>query len=225
MYSVVLATMLTVGGGSTTAWCHGCHGCHGYSYCHGYSSCHGCFGGWFGCHGYHGCHGCHGCWGGYAGYACYGSSFYGCTGCCGGVVAYPYVGCCGCCGGAVYVPPVVAPVVAVPYASIPSYSAPVIANANLRADGYDAKPQAARITVSLPSNARLWVDNVKCPLVSGQRSFKTPALNPGTEYFYTLRMEADRDGQTVSENRRVFVAAGRSVNVDFNAPATVTAQR
>ena len=89
----------------------------------------------------------------------------------------------------------------------------------------EARPQPARLTVSLPSNARLWVDNVKCPLTSAQRSFNTPALNPGQQYYYTLRMEVDRDGQMVSENRRVFVAAGRLVNVDFNAPATVTAQR
>ncbi len=115
----------------------------------------------------------------------------------------------------------VAPVIAVPYASVPNYAAPVAASTKPRA----AETQTARITVSLPSNARLWVDNVKCPLVSGQRSFNTPALNPGTEYFYTLRMEVDRDGQVVSENRRVFVAAGRSISVDFNTPATVTARR
>jgi hypothetical protein len=29
----------------------------------------------------------------------------------------------------------------------------------------------------------------------------------------------------VSENRRVYVAAGQQVNVDFNEPAAVTAQR
>lgn len=221
MYSVVLATMLTVGGGSATSWCHGCHG---YAYCHGYSYCHGCCGGLFGWRTCHGCYGCHGCWGGYAGYSCYGSSFYGCYGCGGGAVIYQNVGCCGCCGG-VYAVPQVTPVIVVPYASIPYYSAPVVANDNVRQDTSGAKPQAASLTVLLPSNAQLWVDNVKCPLISGKRSFKTPALNPGTEYFYTLHMEVDRDGKSVTENRRVFVAAGRSVTIDFNTPATVTARR
>ena len=92
----------------------------------------------------------------------------------------------------------------------------------LQAD--DAKPRAARITVKLPMDARLWVDNVNCPLTSDERSFKTPALTPGQQYYYTLRMEVEKDGRVVSENRRVFVAAGQQVNVDFNT-ATVTAQR
>ena len=63
------------------------------------------------------------------------------------------------------------------------------------------------------------------PLTSDERSFKTPALTPGQQDYYTLRMEVEKDGQVVAENRRVFIAAGQQVDVDFNAPATVTAQR
>jgi uncharacterized protein (TIGR03000 family) len=89
----------------------------------------------------------------------------------------------------------------------------------------DSRPQAARIIVKLPSNAKLWVDEVNCPLTSSERSFKTPALVPGQQYFYTLRMEVEQGGETTSENRRVYIAAGQQVTVDFNEPATVTAQR
>jgi uncharacterized protein (TIGR03000 family) len=85
--------------------------------------------------------------------------------------------------------------------------------------------ETARITVKVPENARLWVDNVSCPLTSNERSFKTPSLVPGQQYYYTLRIEVEKDGVTVSENRRVFIAAGQEINVDFNEPATVTAQR
>ena len=35
----------------------------------------------------------------------------------------------------------------------------------------------------------------------------------------------DLFGRMVSEDRRIFIAAGQHVNVDFNVPATVTAQR
>jgi uncharacterized protein (TIGR03000 family) len=87
------------------------------------------------------------------------------------------------------------------------------------------RTQTARITVKLPSSARLWVDDVHCPLTSNERSFNTPALTPGQQYFYVFRMEVEQDGQLVTENRRVFIAAGQHVNVDFNAPETLTAQR
>jgi uncharacterized protein (TIGR03000 family) len=87
------------------------------------------------------------------------------------------------------------------------------------------RTQIARITVKLPSSARLWVDDVNCPLTSSERTFNTPTLTPGQQYYYILRMEVEQDGQLVTENRRVFIAAGQHVTVDFNAPQTVTAQR
>ena len=69
------------------------------------------------------------------------------------------------------------------------------------------------------------VDNVYCPLTSNERSFKTPAPQQGQQYYYTLRVEVEKDGRMETENRRVDIAAGQQVNVDFNSPATVTAQR
>jgi len=125
------------------------------------------------------------------------------------VVAYS----CGC-GGAVY---------SAPAEKVPAAPAPP--PAKTEAGSLDNGANAARITVKLPSNARLWVDNVYCPLTSNERSFNTPVLQPGQRYFYTMRMEVEKDGRTESENRRIYVAAGRQVSVDFNAPAAVTAQR
>jgi uncharacterized protein (TIGR03000 family) len=91
---------------------------------------------------------------------------------------------------------------------------------NLRAKGKDETrrpgPAPAQITVRLPADARLWVDNVACPLTSDRRSFATPRLQPGRQYAYTLRAEVRRDGRQVSESRRVNVAAGRQVNVRFD---------
>jgi uncharacterized protein (TIGR03000 family) len=83
----------------------------------------------------------------------------------------------------------------------------------------------ARITVRLPAEARLYIDGNLVPLTSDTRTFSTPALERGRRYFYTMRMEIDRDGQPASESRRVIVAAGERVDVNFNTPATATAQR
>jgi uncharacterized protein (TIGR03000 family) len=87
-------------------------------------------------------------------------------------------------------------------------------------------PQAARITVYLPADAQLYVDNVFCPLTSSTRSFPTPPLQPGREFYYTLRAEVLRDGQTRVQSQRVVVGAGRQVSVEFNDFGPVrTAQR
>jgi uncharacterized protein (TIGR03000 family) len=83
----------------------------------------------------------------------------------------------------------------------------------------------ARVTVVLPADAKLWVENVACPLTSGVRSFDTPALNPNQQYFYNLKMEVVRDGQTVVETRRAVITPGQAVQVDFNAAAVASASR
>jgi len=89
-----------------------------------------------------------------------------------------------------------------------------------------ATPRAAQITVRLPADARLYVDNVFCPLTSSTRSFPTPALQPGRDFYYTLRAEVTRDGETRVQSQRVAVGAGRQVNVEFNNFGSVrTAQR
>jgi uncharacterized protein (TIGR03000 family) len=89
-----------------------------------------------------------------------------------------------------------------------------------------SSPQPARITVQLPADARLYVDNVFCPLTSSTRSFPTPPLEPGREFYYTLRAEVTRDGRTRVQSQRVIVGAGRQVSVEFNDFGSLrTAQR
>lgn len=84
----------------------------------------------------------------------------------------------------------------------------------------------ARITVSLPADARLFVDDVACNLTSGTRSFDTPKLEPGREYSYVLKAEVERDGKMRTDTRRVVFQAGKQVAVDFRSLDTVnTASR
>jgi uncharacterized protein (TIGR03000 family) len=206
MYSVVLATLITAGS-ATPAWggCHGCHGCHG---CWG--GCHGCWGGCHGCWG-----GCQGCWGGC--YGCWGGC-YGCYGCCGG--------CYGCWGGCYG------------YAVLPSYVAPSGGNdgkskANQGGDedgtktaynyggearraSQKASPRQATVVVHLPADARLYVDGQPANLTSKTRSFVTPELQKGQDYYYTVKAEVRRDGVTREQSQRVFVRAGTVAHVDLD---------
>jgi uncharacterized protein (TIGR03000 family) len=82
-------------------------------------------------------------------------------------------------------------------------------------------PAPARVTVKLPAQARLWVDQVECPLTSAERSFNTPTLELGQTYYYTLKMQIDQAGGPVTTSQRVLVSAGAQVNVTFTDPQAV----
>ncbi len=84
----------------------------------------------------------------------------------------------------------------------------------------------ARVTVKLPADARLYIDNVLCPLTSSTRSFDTPELDAGRRYYYTLKAEVVRDGVMQTARKRVVVEAGKEVSVEFaNLPQVQTASR
>ncbi len=83
----------------------------------------------------------------------------------------------------------------------------------------------ARVTVKLPADARLYVDDVLCPLTSTTRSFNTPELEAGRPYYYTLKAEFVNDGQTRAKTRRVVVEAGKQVTVEFEDAPLQAASR
>jgi uncharacterized protein (TIGR03000 family) len=214
MYSVVLMMALS-GGGDVVAWqsttgpkgrvaveqtqqmnrcgcrgCRGCHGCYGGCYCGGYGGyCHGCYGGGY----YGGCRG-YGYGGGYC-HGCYGGGYYGC---CGGY------------GGGYYIMPYMPPAGGPPPGGPPPK------------DG-DKPPKtgeeaaAATITVSLPADAKLFVDDNATKSTSSTRTFVSPPLTPGKEFHYTLMAEIMRDGQKLTATERVPVRAGQDATVVLDA--------
>jgi uncharacterized protein (TIGR03000 family) len=84
---------------------------------------------------------------------------------------------------------------------------------------------SARLTVKLPADARLYVDGVLCPLTSTTRSFDTPELDAGQSYYYTLKAEVVRDGETRASKKRVLVEAGKQITVEFKDLPVQTASR
>ena len=201
MYSVVLLAALTTGG-DAPEWGrgHGCHGCYG--------GCYGCYGG---CNGYGGCYGCYGyggCFGGYGwGYACYGGCyggygyggcFGGCYGCYGGYAMSPY-------GGAI-----------VPGTVVPPTVAPSTAGSGYTSTATRAPAAPARVIVDLPEDAKLFVDDQLMKTASAKRVFRTPDLDQGQTYFYILRAEVNRDGQTLSQSKRILVRAGEEVRATLD---------
>src|SRR5262249_2762648 len=73
----------------------------------------------------------------------------------------------------------------------------------------------ATLVVELPANAKLFIDDMAVKATAGVRTFDAPALEPGRPYYYMVRIERMRDGQPISETRRIIVRAGQVARADF----------
>ena len=84
-------------------------------------------------------------------------------------------------------------------------------------------PDRAKLIVTLPADAILFVDNPRIKTPSGVRVFQSPPLEPGQLYYYNLRAEVVRDGQTVTREQRVVVRGGSVTRAAFtDLPITST---
>lgn len=163
--------------------------------------CHRCHGCW-GCYGCWGCHGCWGCWGGWGCYGChhwggyYGGYWGGGWGWGGyGGFSYPYY------GGLVY-------------RTTPA--ATVIAR--------QQQDNTATVVVTLPASAKLTINGWTSKNTSETRRFRSPPLEKGRDYYYTVRAEMVRDGQTITQTREVAVRAGQETRVPLDFASTAVTQ-
>lgn len=180
-----------------------CNGCSGYS-CYG-SSCHGggYSAGWGSCYGSGYGSGCWGsCYGSGIGSGCWGSG-YG-AGCTGGTACY------GASVGPTWIDPIPA--------------APVITAPAAPATGGTSSQAPARLTVELPTTAKLFVDGAQVAGAGTTRLFHTPDLPAGGTFFYDLRAEVEVNGTVQTEEKRVVVRAGETVAASFAKLAAVASE-
>ncbi len=195
----------------------------------------GCSGGYGGCMGGYGGYG--GCTGGYGGYGCTGGYAAGYGGCTGGYAMYgssagmyagfvDYSGFGGYAGYSGSYP--------MNYSAYgPTFSAP-FTNFNqdnfagqrrdTNANDNRADANQATLVVDLPANARLMIDGQPTQLTSATRTFITPTLEPGREYYYDLKAELNRDGKTLTASKRVTIRPGQEshVRLDFAGQTAAT---
>jgi uncharacterized protein (TIGR03000 family) len=84
---------------------------------------------------------------------------------------------------------------------------------------------SATISVTLPADAKLTFDGSATTSTSESRVFVSPELTPGSEYYYTLRAEIARNGQTLVEERVIRVRAGQQARVTMEFARPKVAQR
>jgi uncharacterized protein (TIGR03000 family) len=74
----------------------------------------------------------------------------------------------------------------------------------------------AIIRLSIPDPmGQVYFDGVQTSSIGTQRWYVTPQLPDGRNLTYTVRATFNRNGQPVSEERRIVVAPGRTSVVDF----------
>ena len=220
MYSVILATMLTTGATEAQGWHRSVYSCScscaGYVVTHRVHHVRGCHG----CHGVYipSCYGCGGCIGATSvGYSLWGAGCYGTT-CYGGCYGGSSWGCAGMSSYSQSMPSyghaeMPAPDYGMPIAAAPAAPVAQVAKAAVAT-------KSARVVLMVPSDAKVWVDNVLCPLQGENRAFNTPVLAPGNQYAYEVTVETPDGGKA---NRRILMTAGQTVDVDFRA--TLTARK
>jgi uncharacterized protein (TIGR03000 family) len=165
-------------------------------------------------------------YGSYGGYGCYGS--YGSSGSSGGyAVSYGSYGGYGCCGSSGsyggmiyesqpadgYVQPEAPADSAAPGEPTPATPQP----------GLEATPPAppsasateATIWVNLPVDAKVFVNDLPTTSTGAARQYVSRGLERGRTYSYKLRVEFDRDGKAVVEDKLVRLQAGDAVTLAF----------
>jgi uncharacterized protein (TIGR03000 family) len=73
----------------------------------------------------------------------------------------------------------------------------------------------ATIVVRVPADARLYFDDQATQQTGTRRTFSTPGLQAGREYFYRVKAEVRRGGAVHSRVERITVRAGQTTQVDL----------
>jgi uncharacterized protein (TIGR03000 family) len=95
-----------------------------------------------------------------------------------------------------------------------------------------AEPSAARgdatIYVSLPADAKVFVNDMATASTGDHRHYVSRGLRSGVAYTYKLRVEYQQDGKPAVENKLIRLRAGETIDLAFGgvepAAAVETAQ-
>jgi uncharacterized protein (TIGR03000 family) len=78
------------------------------------------------------------------------------------------------------------------------------------------KGQTAQLTIKVPAGAVVEIEGVKTKQTGEIRRFVSPALAPGKNYFYTVKVTyKDADGKDVTEEKVAKVTAGQDSEIDL----------
>lgn len=80
---------------------------------------------------------------------------------------------------------------------------------------YRLDSRSILLAVTVPENARLYVNDAETKSTGAFRRFVSRGLRPGATYTYTLRAEVDRNGETLSDVKTIKVTGGKATRIAF----------
>jgi uncharacterized protein (TIGR03000 family) len=84
---------------------------------------------------------------------------------------------------------------------------------------------SATIAVSLPSDAKLTIDDAPTSSTSANRTFVTPPLPDGQSFSYTLKAQFVRNSEAVTMTKSITVRSGEVIDVSFADVGSVAAAK
>lgn len=76
--------------------------------------------------------------------------------------------------------------------------------------------QTALLNVSVPAEAKIYVNGTETTSTGMQRQFVSRGLQAGNRYAYEVRAEVTRDGKTMTETKTVNLGPGEQAGLAFN---------
>ena len=82
---------------------------------------------------------------------------------------------------------------------------------------------SGHVTVTVPEGADIWFDGTATTSTGTVRQFNSPPLDPGN-HSYEIRARWSENGREVTQTKRVEVAPGAHVSVNFPVPSAASGQ-
>jgi uncharacterized protein (TIGR03000 family) len=79
-----------------------------------------------------------------------------------------------------------------------------------------AQAQVGYLTLNVPADARVYLQNQLMTLTGPQRRFVTPAIQTGSQYISPVRVEVVRNGQTIAKTAQARVNPGQNLQIAFS---------
>jgi uncharacterized protein (TIGR03000 family) len=98
-------------------------------------------------------------------------------------------------------------------AQVPSAQGMLTMDVTAPAPAIAAATNVAYLNVSVPADAKVYLQNQLMTVEGTQRRFVTPQIAAGTQLVYTVKVELVRNGQTLSKVSEAVVAAGQEIAV------------
>jgi uncharacterized protein (TIGR03000 family) len=98
-------------------------------------------------------------------------------------------------------------------------SAPAVPSEATPPAAPSASATEATIFVSLPADAKVFVNDLATTSTGAERHYVSRGLKPGSSYSYKLRVQFERDGKPVTEDKVVRLTAGENIQLAFGGAA------